>query len=306
MLRLSDDRFKMGGLVFSTSARRVFDPVLAMAVAVAVVVGSLWMQSPPAQSSAAARSATIAVELRALAVQTVPVGQLAAESFSVSDAVGADTVDPVQVISGVANLAVTVAGAALWLAAFPITLPATMIGLTYFSAVAGFFACFCFRLPAPDELLINGLSTFLEIPRWAVQNAMAALQPDQSVSPAATARAAAATGTPPSPADPAVLDRTGVPPSVGDASEVAVPAAISVPSASEAVRSAGRRGERRTESVGAGAGGRPVSGTRFPGVGAVLPAQASEPPSASGETAVTGFGPRSRATRRAAADPGRV
>ena len=125
VLRLSDDRFKMGGLVFSTSARRVFDPVAAMAVA--VVVGSLWMHSPPAQSSAAARSATIAVELRALAVQTVPVGQSAAESLSVSDAVGADAVDPVQTISGVANLAVTVAGAALWLAAFPITLPATMI-----------------------------------------------------------------------------------------------------------------------------------------------------------------------------------
>lgn len=288
--------------MFRAPVSRVFDPVLTMVAAVAVIVASLCLE-PPRAAVTTVRVAAIAVELQAVTIQTALAGTAAAETVSMSDAAGSDqptavTAEPVDLIGGITNLAATLAGAALWFAAFPITLPASIIGGSVLGAILGYFACFCFTLPAPDVVVREGLRTFFTLPVVAVQNAIAALQPGQSVPPAVLASAAADLGTTtlsadPDAATPATGDRIGRRPGTSGTSEFAAPSPGSdVPVAGPhevkpAELEEGKRIRVRTPIKTRPSSSRPV-----------LPAQASALPSVSVGTPVATAGPVSRAPRR--------
>jgi hypothetical protein len=283
---------------------RVFDPVVTMVAAVAVIVGSLCVE-PPRSAGTTVRAAAIAVDLQAVTIQTALAGTAAAETALVSDAAGSDqpaatTVAPDDLIGNVANLVVTLAGAALWYAAFPITLPATMIGGSILFAIAGYFRCFCFAFPAPDVVVTNGLTVFFEFPAFAVQSAIARFQPSQSVAAAASARAGAGVGTAPPSADPeapnpAVGDRVGMRPGAADKPEV------SNSSADFEVPAAGKREAEPAQLEGKRIRARTAIRTRPSSPRPVLPAQASALPTVSEGTATATAGPASRAPRRAPA-----
>lgn len=283
------------------SAGRRLNSITAAVATVAVVTGSLWNE-PPQAGSSTVRTAAIAVELRAAAVETALAGAAVGESAPLADAAGVEepvsaSPDPVAVIENVANLVVSLAGAALWLAAFPITLPATMIGGSWLYAVAGYFGCFCFRFPAPDVVAAEGLRAFFEIPAFAVQTAIARFQPGQSVTPAAMAGAAADVGTQPSSAGPdapapAAGDGAGGRPGASDMWELsASPAGSNDPVAGEPPVKPLRPQRNRM-------GDRPATGTRLPSATQVLPAQSSASPSVSAGKPTATAGSVSRAPRR--------
>jgi len=168
-------------------ASRVLDPLSALIVSVAVIVSALWLD-PPRQPPAI-RAAAVAVELRAAAVETALAGVAAvtaaeAEAAGVEQPVSASQ-DPVDLIGGAVTLAAAVAGAALWYAAFPITLPASIVAGMYFATVL--YVLNPAKIdPIPDGIRW-GVTVFFEFPPAAVKYAIDSLQPVQPVSAAAAA-----------------------------------------------------------------------------------------------------------------------
>ena len=166
---------------------RVLDPLSALIVSVAVIVSALWLD-PPRQPPAI-RAAAVAVELRAAAVETALAGVAAvtaaeAEAAGVQQPVSASQ-DPVDLIGGAVTLAAAVAGAALWYAAFPITLPASIVAGMYFATVL--YVLNPAKIdPIPDGIRW-GVTVFFEFPPAAVKYAIDSLQPVQPVSAAAAA-----------------------------------------------------------------------------------------------------------------------
>lgn len=166
---------------------RVLDPLSALIVSVAVIVSALWLD-PPRQPPAI-RAAAVAVELRAAAVETALAGVAAvtaaeAEAAGVEQPVSASQ-DPVDLIGGAVTLAAAVAGAALWYAAFPITLPASIVAGMYFATVL--YVLNPAKIdPIPDGIRW-GVTVFFEFPPAAVKYAIDSLQPVQPVSAAAAA-----------------------------------------------------------------------------------------------------------------------
>jgi len=169
---------------------RVLDPLSALIVSVAVIVSALWLD-PPRQPPAI-RAAAVAVELRAAAVETALAGVAAvtaaeAEAAGVEQPVSASQ-DPVDLIGGAVTLAAAVAGAALWYAAFPITLPASIVAGMYFATVL--YVLNPAKIdPIPDGIRW-GVTVFFEFPPAAVKYAIDSLQPVQPVQPVSAAAAA--------------------------------------------------------------------------------------------------------------------
>lgn len=270
------------------SLRSAAAVVAAVAVTVAAIVAAP-RSADRAVGSAQARVAAIAVELRAVSVQTALAGVAAgqtepatapaepanapAESATEVASDASMPADPVALISGVANLAVTLAGAALWFAAFPVTLPATMIAGSVGYAIAGYFGCFCFRFPAPEVVVTNGLKVFFEFPAVAVQSAIERLQPVESVAPAALARAAASVSTP-SPSDPdAPTPATGT--GAGMRPVSSGPSELSASPAGSDVRAAGGQKVEPAQPARTRTSGRIGIATRLASVGPVPPMRAS-------------------------------
>lgn len=253
--------------------RRLLDPLLALTISVAVMVSALWLD-PPRQPPAI-RAAAVAVELRAAAVETALAGvaAVAAAEAEAADAAGVEqpvpaSQGPVDLIGGAATVAAAVAGAALWYAAFPITLPASIVAGMYFATVL--YVLNPTKVdPIPDGIRW-GVTIFFEFPPAAVKYAFDALQPVQPVS-------AAAVGGDPRPADAAAPVPPSSVPAQTATPESAAPGA-SGPEPSGPERSLRATRARAVLQTGAAPDSRP-SGSRRP---ASARAVAAPPPVAGG------------------------
>lgn len=76
------------------------------------------------------RTEFAAVQLQALAVSAAPAAAVAPSAAVTPSAAAtaAAAIDPIQMVAGVVNSALSIAAAVLWYAAFPITLPLSVIG----------------------------------------------------------------------------------------------------------------------------------------------------------------------------------
>lgn len=178
-----------------TKISRAFDPVVVVVCAVAVVFGASW-SGPPRAGASPLRTAAVTVELQAATAQTALAAVADVVAASEADAAGVEepvSANPVDLLQGVVTLAATVAGTALWYAAFPVTLPATIVAGIYFTFVFSYFG------GVKPDFISNGIAwgvmVFFEFPPAAIKYAFDALQPVQPVS------AAAAAGTDPRAAD---------------------------------------------------------------------------------------------------------
>lgn len=154
---------------------RAIQPLTAAGVAAvltAATITAAGMHST--EINAGLRTEFAAVQLQALAVSAAPAASeapaAAVTPAAVANAVAA-AADPVQIVTDVVRNVLSIAAAALWYAAFPITLPLSVIGGlvmnvaqsikgTQASAAADPLLGVTFFFTAPNVLLTTGLANF--------------------------------------------------------------------------------------------------------------------------------------------------
>lgn len=174
---------------------------LAATLTMATIAGAEVRQT--SMSTPALRTEMVAVQLQALTVSAVPVSPVAAATAAV-------TVDPVQIVTDIVTSALSVAASAVWFAAFPITLPLSILGGLVMNVVANVTQT---KSVAANDPLI-GVSFFFAAPNILLTSGFANVGLSLNVfqhqfnpfTMAATPRAAAsrkaATDTPVSPGRP--------------------------------------------------------------------------------------------------------
>lgn len=154
---------------------RAIQPLTAAGVAAvltAATITAAGMHST--EINAGLRTEFAAVQLQALAVSAAPAASeapaAAVTPAAVANAVAA-AADPVQMVTDVVRNVLSIAAAALWYVAFPITLPLSVIGGlvmnvaqgikgTQASAAADPLLGITFFFTAPNVLLTTGLANF--------------------------------------------------------------------------------------------------------------------------------------------------
>lgn len=110
---------------------RTIQPLAAAGVAVALTGATLTATGiHSADVSTSLRTEFAAVQLQALVASAAPAAAAAPASAVTPSVVAAAAaaIDPVQIVTDIVRSAVSIAAAALWYAAFPITLPLSVIG----------------------------------------------------------------------------------------------------------------------------------------------------------------------------------
>ncbi len=132
------------------------------------------MRISEARNPATAGSAAICAALALTSIGVHPVEQATQQIRVVHTTVqlqAASVGSPEEILTNLANAAITTVGAAAWFAAFPVTVPAS-IGIAW--AIDAFRNA-GFPTLRLDELLGSGLQVFVSLPTYAVQNAFTAL-----------------------------------------------------------------------------------------------------------------------------------
>lgn len=116
---------------------RTVQPLTAAGIAAALTAATITAAGIHSTDiSAGLRTEFAAVQLQALAVSAAPAAAAPTAAVTPSAAAtAAAAIDPVQMVAGVVNSALSIAAAVLWYAAFPITLPLSVIGGLVVSAL---------------------------------------------------------------------------------------------------------------------------------------------------------------------------